>query len=607
MERSRRRVAVRSTLGTSSSSLTQVQVANVPTRVGHGDIIRLAYVKDRPRRSCRIQYEVEDPRVSRMDTPFKSPAMALGHNVLGILFAGPLCYRDGPKLRSHDMLNFQKEYDCLKQSLFAAANMTWKDHVNDAGMAMVHAAPPIDVSVSFATMDALRTMVSSKCRVLHYSGHGATNCLYFESDEQQGMADLIPVDTLLQIVRTHVQLHLRLVVVNSCNSEHIANAFVECGVPHVIAIRGDSTVEDCEAVHFTQAFYLNLATGQLSVESCFEQALMTVSWSPHRVASTGVEKFTLLPTHQPHNEVVFPHMVVPRSLHTPFEARFPKIWNVSLPTLCPTFRFRSIEQLRLCGYLTEESHLKYKRWVWVTGPSGVGKTQLAHAVATYLSPRMAFLGGVYHVNVAELCENDAAVVLSPDKLHHPHERIYDKLECMLDEFRACAGRRMRRMHKLTRHIHGAPMLVVLDGCDTVLLGDAQMFTTFVNSQLADNIGLKVLTTSVYFCQTDRVHDHGLYVFKTPPMTRKASAKLLVDMVFPRKLPLQGMTRSPLYAVHMADTMDNVYAVLAAHPVIQSLRGIPRAICRCANILLAQDSPLSVDALLHLGEMHTPTN
>ncbi|RHY77486.1 hypothetical protein DYB30_014076 [Aphanomyces astaci] len=163
------------------------------------------------------------------------------------------------------------------------------------------------------------------------------------------------------------------------------------------------------------------------------------------------------------------------------------------------------------------------------------------------------------------------------------------------------------MHKLTRHIHGAPMLVVLDGCDTVLLGDAQMFTTFVNSQLADNIGLKVLTTSVYFCQTDRVHDHGLYVFKTPPMTRKASAKLLVDMVFPRKLPLQGMTRSPLYAVHMADTMDNVYAVLAAHPVIQSLRGIPRAICRCANILLAQDSPLSVDALLHLGEMHTPTN
>ncbi|RHZ30137.1 hypothetical protein DYB26_011690, partial [Aphanomyces astaci] len=139
-------------------------------------------------------------------------------------------------------------------------NSTPLDHVNDAGMAMVHAAPPIDVSVSFATMDALRTMVSSKCRVLHYSGHGATNCLYFESDEQQGMADLIPVDTLLQIVRTHVQLHLRLV---------------------------------------------------------------------------GVEKFTLLPTHQPHNEVVFPHMVVPRSLHTPFEARFPKIWNVSLPTLCP--------------------------------------------------------------------------------------------------------------------------------------------------------------------------------------------------------------------------------------------------------------------------------
>ncbi|RHX96843.1 hypothetical protein DYB25_004165 [Aphanomyces astaci] len=340
-------------------------------------------------------------------------------------------------------------------------NSTPLDHVNDAGMAMVHAAPPIDVSVSFATMDALRTMVSSKCRVLHYSGHGATNCLYFESDEQQGMADLIPVDTLLQIVRTHVQLHLRLV---------------------------------------------------------------------------GVEKFTLLPTHQPHNEVVFPHMVVPRSLHTPFEARFPKIWNVSLPTLCPDLRQTRVHARRI--------------------PSVCGST---------------------------------------------YATVCDRVQWTNVVTFAC------RMHKLTRHIHGAPMLVVLDGCDTVLLGDAQMFTTFVNSQLADNIGLKVLTTSVYFCQTDRVHDHGLYVFKTPPMTRKASAKLLVDMVFPRKLPLQGMTRSPLYAVHMADTMDNVYAVLAAHPVIQSLRGIPRAICRCANILLAQESPLSVDALLHLGEMHTPTN
>ncbi|ETV92006.1 hypothetical protein H310_13532 [Aphanomyces invadans] len=579
-------------------------VPNVPTRVVHGDIIRLAYAKDRSRRSCKIQYEVEDPRLCRMDTPCKSPAIALGHNVLGILFAGPLCYQDGPKLRSHDMLNFQKEYDCLKHSLISAANTTWKDHVNGAGVPMVHAAPPIDVSVSFATMDALHTMVSSKCRVLHYSGHGATNCLYFESDDEQGMADPIPYDTLVQILRGPAQLNLRLVVVNSCNSEHIANAFVECGVPHVIAIRGDSTVEDCEAVHFTSAFYLNLAMGQLSVEACFLHALKTISWSPHRLASTrttGVEKFTLLPTHLYHNEVIFPHMVVPRSFHVPFEARFPNIWNISLPTLCPNFRFRSIEQLRLCAYLTEESHVKYKRWVWVTGPAGVGKTQLANALMAYLSPRMAFLGGVYHVSVAELCEDDASIMVGQENLNHPHERIYDKLECLLDELRACASRRVQRLHKLTRHIHGTPMLIVLDGCDTLLLGDAQMFTTFINTQLTDNIGLKVLTTSEYFCQTDRVHDHGLYVFKTPPMTRRASAKLLVDMVFPRKMSIHGMKRSPLYEPGMEDTIKNLYSVLAAHPAIQDLRGLPRAIFRFATTLLAQDTTqacISVDALLH---------
>ncbi|KAF0701175.1 Aste57867_8326 [Aphanomyces stellatus] len=541
-------------------------VPEVRTRVYHGDIIRLAFMKGNPLRSCKIQYEVEDPRVVRIDTPFRSPAVTLGHNVL-VRFRRLICIVHGtawPRVsflparcatlmdpiydRMTFMLNFQKEYEGLKDSLTTAAKSTWHDHVNYAGVQVVHAAPPIDVAVYFATLDALHMIVSSKCRVLHFSGHGAPDCLYFESDERLGLSNPIPYKMLVQILQAPtVRLHLRLAVVNSCNSEHVAKAFVDCGVPHVIAIRGDTAVEDAEAVHFTQAFYLNLALGRKTVNECFKDALVTISCSPHRSMSSsssdgeGTPKFTLLPEGIRHDEVVFPHITIPQVAHQPFQARFPNIWDSKVPMLCPHFRFRSIEQLRLCQYLTIENDATYKRWIWITGPSGIGKTQLAHACARFLHPRMAFLGGVYSLNVAELCEDDEKA--RPKLLHHPHERIYDKIESLLDEFRGSGNRRMERMHKLTRHIHGTPMLVVLDGCDALLYENIHMFTSFVNCKLAENIGLKVITTSEYPCQTDRAHDHGLYIFKTGPMTRRASAKLIVEILFPRKLSVHKMRRS----------------------------------------------------------------
>ncbi|CAN0148441.1 unnamed protein product, partial [Ectocarpus fasciculatus] len=89
----------------------------------------------------------------------------------------------------------------------------------------------------------------------------------------------------------------QLVFISSCASEPIGNAFVEAGVPHVVAVKHDAEVKDEAALDFSKLFYAALfENGGKTVKQAFESALNCVN-ATHPGALTNQEggHFLLLP------------------------------------------------------------------------------------------------------------------------------------------------------------------------------------------------------------------------------------------------------------------------------------------------------------------------
>ena len=87
-----------------------------------------------------------------------------------------------------------------------------------------------------ATTDRLRTLVTLGCCVgLHYSGHG--DAAYLSMEDGRGAAHFVGVEKLRKLLQAGGDTQLQFVFVSACFSEAAAQAFVEAGVPHVVAVR----------------------------------------------------------------------------------------------------------------------------------------------------------------------------------------------------------------------------------------------------------------------------------------------------------------------------------------------------------------------------------
>lgn len=82
------------------------------------------------------------------------------------------------------------------------------------------------------------------------------------------------------------------VFVNSCDSQGIATAFMEAGVPHVICCNGQIFDGACKI--FTRGFYRSLGMGR-SIHASFEHAREAVACSPQVGLRAEASKFQLLP------------------------------------------------------------------------------------------------------------------------------------------------------------------------------------------------------------------------------------------------------------------------------------------------------------------------
>ncbi|ETW05969.1 hypothetical protein, variant 1 [Aphanomyces invadans] len=390
-----------------------------------------------------LGYIVEDPHVlmaqhiapkghAHASAVQALPTVHLQENVLGVLFAAPLVGKDHQgNCHPLDELDLAKEYNNLKDALIDASK---RMKLKPSDPSVTEVSREVTLSVHFATSDSLRSLMTLGCRALHFSGHGSPQHLYFE--DGLGTVHPIPINDLKNLCISK-NSPLRLVVVQACYSHNVATAFLSCGIPHVIAIKFDQKIEDIASSVFTKAFYTALATGH-AVNESFYIGQEAVRSSPRLAqAAEAACKFVLLPDGADHSEVIFPTLDVKTSAAptmVPNPTRFPVLWgSTKLPAACPHFCHRTIEQYHVIHELVKEQP-SVSRYVWISGPEGVGKTQLAYACCRYMHPRRYFAGGIRFISVHQLVSTKSSMAtrqaVAPDAIQH----VLTNLRVQIDAF-----------------------------------------------------------------------------------------------------------------------------------------------------------------------------
>eukprot|EP00456_Euglypha_rotunda_P092647 TRINITY_DN9763_c0_g1_i9.p1 TRINITY_DN9763_c0_g1~~TRINITY_DN9763_c0_g1_i9.p1 ORF type:complete len:614 (+),score=88.17 TRINITY_DN9763_c0_g1_i9:146-1843(+) len=169
-------------------------------------------------------------------------------------------------------------------------------------------------------------------------------------------------------------------------------AFVQAGVPHVIAVRSDSQVQDKSASNFMGRLYMSLWSGD-TVQAAFDVAVRAVQAAPHQTSLDEHNQFLLLPKGGNHKVKLFADIKRGKwTDHSP--TPFP---CTKIPFLTDNFQGRNPELQRIISSLREQK----KRLVTVIGEPGIGKSTLAVAAARYCHER-GFFDGVFFVR----CEGD---------------------------------------------------------------------------------------------------------------------------------------------------------------------------------------------------------
>ena len=305
--------------------------------------------------------------------------------VLGVLFSAPLVCTDpaSGQVVPMDMLDFAKEKALICDSMREA-----RRHLR--------------VRFEHATTDRLRTLVTlGQCCGMHYSGHGDRSFLSME--DGRGSAHFVRVPALKKLLQAGSLASLRFVFVSACFSEAAAQAFVDAGVPHVIAVRLQTRVSDDAAHAFTRAFYLALAVGK-SIREAFDIGVQAVVTSPTvRAGEVEGDKFLLLGNNGHHDEVPFRLLARVDSWAPPVPPA--AAHQQPLPANAECFVGRNVETYRVVTGVLD------RRLLSVIGEPGVGKSAVAIAATNYLCERHYFSDGVIFVDCHHVASPRALAAL----------------------------------------------------------------------------------------------------------------------------------------------------------------------------------------------------
>jgi hypothetical protein len=168
------------------------------------------------------------------------------------------------------------------------------------------------VSIRFeaATVENLRTLVTKRVKILHYSGHATPDKSLSFEDARGSLHRNFTKEKLKHLFQAGNTAGVDLVFVAACNSEFVGHAFVEAGVRHVIAVKctiGNDVaglVTDKASRIFAHAVYLALLLGK-KVKEAFEIGKARVEADSHQLTAQDARKFLLLPQNGDHERVLF--------------------------------------------------------------------------------------------------------------------------------------------------------------------------------------------------------------------------------------------------------------------------------------------------------------
>jgi len=250
-------------------------------------------------------------------------------------------------------------------------------------IALEESQKKLKYKIDSATSDSLSHIALTGCKVLHFTGHGAKGGLYFEAEN--GLAHFIAPKFLKDLIMGGKdECKIQLVFVAACNSINVGKAFVNAGIPHVVA--STEEIEDTCTKKFMQHFYLALLSSR-TVSEAFKHAVNLVRAMPdpadHVKSTDEAAKFILLPPRGDHDKRIFQ-----QTSEGNLTDMSPKL-NGRINQTHRELTSRGSYQYKLMNVLNRRNNNNYKV-VNIHGPKGIGKTVLAENIASYFYERSSF-------------------------------------------------------------------------------------------------------------------------------------------------------------------------------------------------------------------------
>lgn len=143
--------------------------------------------------------------------------------------------------------------------------------IRDVALADAHTKTLIDVTdrtgINYGLLwDDLNRVTAPAITMLHYIGHSSEKGFLLENSTSQ--QSFLSPEAIAKLINKETS-QLRLVFLNSCYSQEIAEKLRDAGVPYVIGTV--YTVPDSQAVEVAKQFYTLLGNYSITIEEAFEQ------------------------------------------------------------------------------------------------------------------------------------------------------------------------------------------------------------------------------------------------------------------------------------------------------------------------------------------------